>query len=149
MAFLAKARQALLFLAALAFLAGSAHAGERIWVGLFLGESRVTDEHPQAPPALAARLHEVFGFANYSLLKQETIDLGRNPDHWVLSRKDFFLRLQPMLTPEGTPTRLHYEIYKDGFLVANGTYVAAADLPLFISGPDLNHGRLIYVLEPR
>jgi hypothetical protein len=148
MAFLAKARQALLFLAAGALLAGSADAGEHIWVGLFLGEGRPT-EGPQASPAMAARLHEVFGFTHYGLLKQETIDLNRNPDHWVLSRKDFFLRLQPTPSPEGAPLRLRYEIYKDGFLVANGTYVAAADLPLFISGPDLNHGRLIYVLEPR
>jgi hypothetical protein len=148
MARLVMAGRTLLLLAAFALVAGSAHAGERIWAALFVGENRIVPG-PQAPPPLAERLHEVFGFTHYKLLKEETVDLGRSWDHWVLSRKDFFLRLQPLPSPDGAPTRLRYEIYKDGFLIASGIYTVVADLPLFISGPDFHRGRLIFVLQPR
>jgi hypothetical protein len=146
MALLVKAGRALFFLAAFSLLPSAAH-GERIWAALFVGENRPVIG-PQAPPPLTARLREVFGFARYKLLRQETVDLTRNPDHWVLSRNDFFLRLQP-LPPDGGPSRVRYEIYRDGFLIANGVYAVAPDTPLFISGPDFHHGRLIFVLEPR
>ena len=136
-----------LILLALALLTASAHAGEHLWAALFLGENR--ESGPQAPPELAPRLHDVFGFSHYKVLKAETVDLAGNSDHWVLSRKDFFLRLQPMAKADDDATRLRYEIYKDGFLVANGVYVVSKDTPLFISGPDFQRGRLIFVLQPR
>jgi hypothetical protein len=148
MAFVVKAGRALLFLAAFALATASAHAGEKIWAALFVGETHPVPG-PQAPPLLTARLHEVFGFTHYRLLKDETVDLARNSDHWVLSRKDFFLRLQLLPNPQAGPTRVRYEIYKDGYFIATGVYAVTTDTPLFISGPDFHHGRLIFVLQPR
>ena len=147
MALVARPWRMSLLLLALVLLVSPAQASEHLWAALFLGENR--ESGPQAPPALAPRLHEVFGFSHYEVLKSETVDLGSNEDHWVLSRKDFFLRLQPMAKVDGESTRLRYEIYKDGFLVANGVYVVSQDTPLFISGPDFQRGRLIFVLQPR
>jgi hypothetical protein len=148
MARVVKVGQALIFLAGFTLLTASAHAGEKIWAALFVGENRPV-LGPQAPPPLTARLREVFGFTHYKLLKDETVDLARSSDHWVLSRKDFFLRLQLLPNPANGPTRLRYEIYKDGYFIATGVYAVTTDTPLFISGPDFHHGRLIFVLQPR
>jgi len=134
-------------LLAFVLLAGSVHASDQIWAGLFVGENRPSG--PQAPPRLAHRLREVFGFTNYRMLKGDNIDLRINEPHWVLARKDFFLRIDALPHGPNEPDRLAYEIYKDGFIVAKGRYVPAPDTPLFINGPDFHHGRLIFVIEAR
>jgi hypothetical protein len=132
---------------ALLFFTASVHASPLIWAGLFLGENRPTG--PQAPPSLTYRLQEVFGFSNYKLIKGVNIDLRSPWDHWVVARKDFFLRIKAVPPVPGGPDRLEYEIYKDGFIVARGLYVVAYDTPLFINGPDFHRGRLIFVVEQR
>jgi hypothetical protein len=130
--------------------AAPALGAERLWVALYLGENR----HPNgdvtlAPPPLADRLRQVFGFAQYKLVKGEEVDLDKNWEHWVLSRKDFFLRIQSLPAAPGEPRRIDYEIYKDGFLVVKGKYELSADTPLFINGPDFHQGRLIFVVQPQ
>ena len=136
----------LVVLLLLAFVAG-ARAEDKVWVGLYLGENRPIN--PPAPEKLSHRLHEVFGFRNYSLLKGEEINLRNNWEHWVLSRKDFFMRVQSLPHPPGGPGRIDYEIYKDGFLIAKGKYTLNEAVPLFITGPDFRQGRLIFVVEAR
>jgi hypothetical protein len=137
-------RIALLALVAAAFAALPLQAEEKLWVALYLGENH--GGGAQATPAMTERLREVFGFTDYKLLKGETVDLAGS-ERWVLSRKDFFLRVRPLPHADGEPAQVGYEIYKDGFLIADGTYVVAEDTPLFISGPDFHRGRLIFVLE--
>jgi hypothetical protein len=134
-------------LLAFLILMGSVHAGPLIWAGLFLGENRPAGR--QAPPGLTHRLQEVFGFSNYKLIKGVNIDLRSPWDHWVVARKDFFLRLHALPPVPGAPPLLDYAIYKDGFIVARGRYAVTYDTPLFINGPDLHRGRLIFVVEPR
>jgi hypothetical protein len=138
-------RFALLLFGILA-LAAPLRAADKLWVALYVGENH--NGGPQAPPKMADRLRQVFGFTNYKLLKGENVDLKDN-DHWVLSRKDFFLRLRPLAHAAEDPVRIGYEIYKDGFLIADGAYLVNEDTPLFISGPDFHRGRLIFVLEAK
>lgn len=129
---------------------GTAQAMDKLWVALYLGENKPPDIlDTYAPEQLTHRLHEVFGFRRYKLLKGEDVNLQNNWDHWVLSRKDFFLRIQPVTQPPDEPPRIDYEIYKDGFIIAKGRYEPSEDTPLFINGPDLHQGRLIFVVEPR
>jgi hypothetical protein len=134
-------------LVALVFLTGLAHAGPLIWAGFFLAEGRPSG--PQAPPQLAQRLQQVFGFPCYRFLKGKNIDLRAPRDHWVTAHPDFFVRIQALPHPPDAPDGLLYEIYKDGFIVAHGQYIVAPDTPLFINGPDFHHGRLIFVVETR
>ncbi len=122
------------------------HAAGRLWVALYCG-----NDHGQgalASPRMTERLREVFGFTSYHLMKGETVDLTGS-ERWVLSRKDFFLRVRPLPSAPGGLARVAYEIYRDGFLIADGTYVANEDTPLFIAGPDFHRGRLIFVLETK
>ena len=140
----------LLFSLILLGLASTAQGADRLWVALYLGENKLPDDLvTTAPEKLTSRLHEVFGFQHYELLKGEEVSLRNNWDHWVLSRKDFFLRIQSLPAPAGEPPRINYEIYKDGFIIAKGRYQPSEDTPLFINGPDLHRGRLIFVIEPR
>ena len=125
-------------------------AGEKVWVGLYVAQN--TPPPPGATPAperLDHRLRAVFGFGHYSLVKEEEIELGHEWEQWAVPRKDFFIRVVPLPRQPGAPRLVDYEIYKDGFSVANGRYQPSPDEPLFISGPDYLHGRLIFVLESR
>jgi hypothetical protein len=129
---------------------GASWAAGKVWAGLYLAENR--EPAPTAivaPEPLHHRLHEVFGFKHYELIKGQEIGLHHEWAHWFLPRRDFFLRLEPLHHEEDAPQQIAYEIYKDGFIVAKGTYEPRDGTPLFINGPDFNEGRFIFVLEPR
>jgi len=136
-----------LSLLALVLLTGLAQAGPLIWAGYFVGEN-----HPsraQAPPLLSQRLRQVFGFPFYRFVRGVNIDLRAPRDHWVLARPDFCVRIMAQPHPPGTPDGLGYEIYKDGFMIARGQYVVDPGTPLFINGPTVHRGLLIFVIEAR
>jgi hypothetical protein len=136
----------LIFLA----VAGAAHGSDKLWVGLYLGENKPAAQPASlAPEKLGHRLHAVFGFKQYELLQGEEVNLKSNWEHWILSRKDFFMRIQPLPRAAGEEARIDYEIYKDAFLIAKGKYTLNDDIPLFINGPDFRQGRLIFVVETR
>jgi hypothetical protein len=140
----------LLFSLLLLGLVGTVRGADKLWVGLYLGENQAPDDRVTvAPEKLSQRLHEVFGFTQYELIQGEEVNLQKDWEHWVLSRKDFFLRLQALPQVPGEPASIEYEIYKDGFIVAKGKYEVSEDTPLFINGPDFHQGRLIFVVEPR
>jgi hypothetical protein len=139
--------RALFSLLALLLLPGFAQASPLIWGGLFLGENRPSAFEP--PPLLTHQLQQVFGFSNYRLLKGVNIDLRAPRDHWVYVHRDFSMRILPLPHGPDEPDIIAYEIYKNGFLVAKGRYVPAPGTPLFINGPDLHRGRLIFVIEAR
>ena len=126
---------------------GPSLAGEKIWVGLYLAENTPPPLGAiLAPEGLHHRLHEVFGFNHYELIKAEEIELSHEWQQWAVPRKDFFIRVEPLHRQPGQPRLIYYELYKDGFIVAKGTYEPHPDTPLFINGPDFNQGRLIFVL---
>jgi hypothetical protein len=129
-------------------VAGTAHGADKLWVGLYLGENKPAQVNA-APEKLAHRLRAVFGFRQYELLQGEEVNLRNNWDHWILSRKDFFMRIQSVPHAPGEDARIDYEIYKDGFLIAKGRYQVNDEIPLFINGPDFRQGRLIFVVEAR
>jgi hypothetical protein len=129
---------------------GKSFADEKVWVGLYVAEN--TPPPPGAtlaPEKLDHRLHSVFGFGYYELVKEEEIEMTHEWEQWSVPRKDFFIRIEPLPRQPGGPRLLDYEIFKDGFSVAKGSYEPHPDTPLFISGPDYRHGRLIFVLEAR
>jgi hypothetical protein len=137
----------ILSLIALGFFTGLVHADPLIWAGYFFAESR--PEGPPAPPQLEHRLQQVFGFPYYKFIKGVNIDLRAPRDHWVMSRKDFFVKIHGLPPGPDEQDGLVYEIYKDGFLVARGHYLVTPGTPLFINGPDFHRGRLIFVIEAR
>lgn len=95
------------------------------------------------------RLQAVFGFRYYVLLKGENIQLTQNWEQWAVPRKDFFIRVEPLPAQPGQPNLVDYEIYKGGFLVAQGRYEPHKGTPLFVNGPDYKQGRLVFVLDAR
>jgi hypothetical protein len=128
----------------------SGHAGDKVWVALYLADNAPPPPGAHlAPEKLSRNLHEVFGFTTYRLLKGENIVLSNNWEQWVVPRNDFFIRVEPLRRASGEPKVVSYEIYKDGFIIARGKYEPNEGTPLFIDGPDFNKGRLIFVLEPR
>ena len=137
----------------LGFLAvshGSSFAAGKIWIGLYLAENRPTPAGVTvAPEQLHQRLHEVFGFKHYELIKGQEVGLRNEWQQWFVPRQDFFIGVVPLKREPGQPRSIEYEIYKDGFIVAKGKYQPRDGTPLFINGPDFNQGRLIIVLEPR
>ena len=129
---------------------GVAHGADKLWVGLYLGQEKApASKAIVAPPKLTFRLHDVFGFKHYELLQSQDVNLKSNWEHWILSRKDFFMRVQPLPHATGDIPRIDYEIYKDGFIIAKGKYQLNPDVPLFINGPDFHQGRLIFVVEAK
>lgn len=143
-------RVGVLLLAFLAMGRGVGTAAEQVWVGLYLAQNSPPREGAQlAPEKLAVRLHSVFGFKHYVLLKSQNIELGNEWEQWFVPSHDFFIRLEPLLRPPGQPRHLDYQIYDAGFLVARGRYEPRKDRPLFINGPDFRDGILLFVLEPR
>ena len=127
---------------------GAGFAGEKVWVGLYLAENEPPPPGAKlAPEKLHHRLHEVFGFKHYELVQAQEMELHNEWEQWFVPRKDFFIRLEPLHRQPDRPRIIDYEIYKDGFIVAKGKYEPHEETPLFINGPDLNQGRLIFVLE--
>lgn len=125
-------------------------AAGKVWVGLYWAENGPPAPGVElAPDPLHNRLHEVFGFKHYELVKSQEVVLHNEWEQWFMPRRDFFIRLEPLPRPPGAPRFVDYEIYKDGFIVAKGKYQPQDGTPLFINGPDLRQGRLIFVLEPR
>ena len=125
-------------------------ANDKVLVTLYLAENNPPSaEAHVASEKLSHRLKEVFGFKHYQLLKSGEIDLKSHWEQWVLPRKDFFIRLEPLTAKPGDPPTLDYELYKDGFIVAKGKYEPREGTPLFINGPDFKQGRLVFVLEAR
>ena len=137
----------------LLFLFGSlmtARAGEKVETALYLGQNGSLPLLSRAAPAeLGERLHQVFGFKHYQLIKAGRIDLDHTWSQWFVPRKDFFICVKPIAAQPGEPQLVDYEIYQDGFIVAKGKYEPREDTPLFINGPDFKNGRLIFVLETR
>ncbi len=129
---------------------GASFAGEKVWVGLYLAENEPPPPDALlAPEKLHGRLHAVFGFKHYELIKAQEVDLHNEWEQWFMPRKDFFIRVEPLRRQPGEPRFIDYEIYKDGFIVAKGKYEPHEGTPLFINGPDFQQGRLIFVLEAR
>jgi hypothetical protein len=139
-----------LFLAFSGLGIGAGFAGEKVVVCLYLGENA-----PPAPDARLAseklnhRLRAVFGFKHYELIKAQEFGLRNDWEQWFVPRKDFFIRVEPLRRQPGQPKLVDYEIYKDGFFVANGKFEPREGTPFFINGPDFQQGRLIFVLEAR
>jgi hypothetical protein len=125
-------------------------AGEKVWVGLYLGtnEPLPTDVH-LAPDQFHHGLKEVFGFKHYVFVKDQDIMLHNDWPQWFLPRKDFFISLRPRHREPGEPKVVDYEIYKDGFFLVSGKYEPQEGTPLFIGGPFLHKGQLIFVLDAR
>jgi hypothetical protein len=139
-----------LFLIFTSFGLGVSPAAEKVWIGLYLAENAPPPpEAKLAPEKLHHRLHEVFGFKYYRLIKAQEFDIRKEWEQWFVPRKDFFLSMRPLRHEPGEPGIIEYEIYKDGFIVATGKYEPHEDTPLFINGPDFHDGRLIFVLEAR
>lgn len=139
-----------LLIALLGLSLGNSIADDKVWVGLYVAEN--TPPPPGAtlaPEKLNHRLRAVFGFSHYELIKEEEIEMSHEWEQWSVPRKDFFIRVEPLHRQPGGPRLVDYEIFKDGFSVANGRYEPYPDQPLFINGPDYRHGRLIFVLESR
>ncbi len=129
---------------------GTARAGDKLEAALYLGLNGSPSLLAHvAPEELGARLHQVFGFNHYQLLKSDRIDLDHPWAQWFVPRKDFFICLKPQALLPDEPQLVDYQIYQEGFLVASGKYEPSADTPLFINGPDFKKGRLIFVLETR
>ncbi len=123
---------------------------DKVSVSLYLAQNTpLPPETRHAPEKLSHRLHEVFGFKHYELLKTEEIDLASHWQQWVLPRKDFFIRLEPLPRTADQAPMLDYELYKDGFSVVKGKYEPREGTPLFINGPDFKQGQLVFVLEAR
>lgn len=125
-------------------------AADKIGVSLYLAQNAAPESNAVlAPEKLRPRLHEVFGFKHYILVKAGEIELGKKWEQWVIPRKDFFIRVEPLPRKSDEPQVIDYEIYKDGFIVAKGKYEPHPDTPLFINGPDFKKGQFIFVLEAR
>jgi hypothetical protein len=128
----------------------AARAGEKVEAALYLGENGpISLLGRPAPPELSDRLHQVFGFNHYQLMRKGRIELGHPWIQWFVPRRDFFISVRPVPPETGEPQLVDYEIYQGGFLVARGKYEPREDTPLFINGPDFKNGRLIFVLVTR
>ena len=137
-----------LFLAFSGLGLGVGLAGEKVKVELYFA-----DNAPPAPGAKLApewlhhRLVPIFGYKHYELVRSEEFDLHHEWEQWFMPRRDFFIRVQPQPRVPGQPRILDYEIYKDGFSIANGKFEPREGTPLFINGPFFKSGMFIIVLE--
>ena len=125
-------------------------AGDKVEAALYWGRnSKPSLLSRVAPEDLGKRLHDVFGFPHYQLIKADKIDLSHAWTQWFVPRKDFFICMKPLRAEPDEPQLVDYEIYQEGFIVAKGKYEPSEGTPLFINGPDFKNGRLIFVLETR
>jgi hypothetical protein len=139
-----------LFAAFTALAAGTGSASEKVWASLYLAQNEPpADGAPQARGEIHRQLKEVFGYRHYLMVKTQEFDLRREWGQWFVPRRDFFIRLEPVRPDPASARSINYEIYKDGFIVATGTYEPHEETPLFIKGPDFHLGRLIFVLQVR
>ena len=128
----------------------AARAGEQVKVELYLAENAPPPPEAKfAPEWLHHRLKEVFGYKHYELVQAQEFDLHHAWEHWVMPRRDFFIRVQPQPWQPGQPRVLDYEIFKDGFSVASGRFEPRDGTPLFINGPYFHSGMFVFVLMAR
>src|SRR5271170_3390156 len=77
--------------------AGAGFATDKIGVGLYLAEATPSSPDAKlAPERLHKRLHAVFGYDTYELIKVQEIELNNDWSQWFVPRKDLFIRLVPI-----------------------------------------------------
>lgn len=126
--------------------AASASAQGSVWVALLKADMTggACDKRLEA---LEPRLRQVFGFTAYHLMHEATVPLGQKYAQWVLPRKDFYIKLEPVeqgIHPTGT---VLFEIYQGKKLLVSGRHRPVKERPLFINGPDYMDGKLIFLLQ--
>jgi hypothetical protein len=112
-----------------------------VWVALVKADNTVPTEDERLGK-LQPRLKTVFGFDAYHLLHEARVPSGEKYAQWVLPRRDFYLKLEPLA---GAGVR--FEIYRDKTLLVDGKFYPTAEKPIFIAGPDYQDGRLIFLLQ--
>lgn len=128
--------------AVLSMEATSANAQDAaVWVALVEANNVPPTDNVRLEK-LHARLKSVFGFEEYHLLHEARVPTGERYAQWVLPRKDFYIKLEPL-----ADAGIHYELYCNKVLLVSGKAYPTAARPLFIAGPDCDDGRLIFLLQ--
>jgi hypothetical protein len=126
-------------------LTGIAQAEEKIWIAFIKADNDAATQEGRLEK-FQARLKSVFGFENYHLLDEAMVPLGQKYEQWVLPDKNFYLKILPI---ENSPRlcTVHFEVYRQKMLLVSGSFHPTPKRPLFISGPEYENGRLLFLLQ--
>jgi hypothetical protein len=127
--------------AGLAMATVTANGQEAVWVALVKANDAPPTENLHLEK-LRPRLRAVFGFEQYHLLHEAHVATGERYGQWVLPRRDFYIKLEPL-----ADAGIHYELYRDKVLLVDGKAYLTSARPLFIAGPECSDGRLIFLLQ--
>jgi hypothetical protein len=129
--------------------APEARSQESIWSGLVLGTNQ---EHPKpAPPALErywAKLKNIFGYNQYELLGEHLEVLTGAGEHWLIPRKDFFLRVDSHRGERPGYYSMKMDFYQEKNLLGQmeASVSGSSQNVVFIRGPEYDSGRIIIIL---
>lgn len=106
------------------------------------------DEGPNDPrlEKYLPDLKRVFGYRRYEIYGQAWGTGPANAESIVLPTKEFFVKLRPR--GEGN-RRLGFEFFRNERLLVEGEAVMPVSAPLFITGPEYGHGKLVMIVEIR
>jgi hypothetical protein len=131
-------------------LMASLCAQDKIWVGLVKAENQ---QIPLLDPRLErfeTGLKRVFGFENYRLVGEAQVPTQDKYAQWVLPRRDFYLKVEPLPSGPGPVVvhRAQIELYREQRLLTQSVFHIDHKTRVFINGPDCPNGRLIFILDP-
>lgn len=132
---------------AAALVAGVTDCGAEPWPWGALVLARM-DEGPNDPrlERYVADLKRVFGYRRYEIYGEAWGTAPAKCDSIVLPTKEFFVKLKPR--GEGN-RRLAFEFFQKNRLLVEGEAVMPISAPLFITGPEYGHGKLVMIVEIR
>lgn len=122
-----------------------AQAENKIWVALLRADNTESPHDPRIA-TLVPRLKTVFGFDHYQLIGEATVPTGQKYAEWILPRKDFYIKIEPLPSKQPDTAPVNFELYHDKQLLGKALWTDLST-PTFIKGPDCSKGQLIFVLE--
>lgn len=92
-------------------------------------------------------LKRVFGYNQFEIIGQKSIDLGINDEQWLLPSRRFFMRVGGARKVEQGGFEFDLALFHDKKLLVDTTVRLGKSSPLLIRGPQCGKGQLIIVLE--
>jgi hypothetical protein len=144
-------RRLCLTLLALAAVAFTARADDKVWCGVILANNPKHGEAAKDPPPEIApyvkKLVKVFNCEQFELIGSATKAMDNQTERWLVPTQNFWVGAHATRVADGYQLKLQF--YHDKRLLVETEAKLGLGSPLFVRGPEGDRGQIILVFEVR